>query len=220
MNHQEKGEPGACKVARYHGPMVLELKPKLPGCPQASAARFKVRLSTQQLWCCQHYKVASECTYIATGRGLRCHYIGTLGCQPFAPSLHGLLCDTRYLSSMCAQTAEPAAPFAPLWPQRGLQGDLQVLAADGSAEPAHRSVLQCRMPPLQTQQLPTAVQHVRISAITDRATLLAFLEFVYLDEVAPAHITHHLHLAALRCAADAVLAGAVPRDALQLDCFK
>lgn len=31
-----------CKVARYHGPLVLELKPDIPGAPHASAERFKL----------------------------------------------------------------------------------------------------------------------------------------------------------------------------------
>lgn len=30
-----------CKVARYHGPLVLELKPDVPGISQASAERFQ-----------------------------------------------------------------------------------------------------------------------------------------------------------------------------------
>jgi hypothetical protein len=37
---QERCEPGVCKVARYHGPLVLELKPNVPGVPRASAERF------------------------------------------------------------------------------------------------------------------------------------------------------------------------------------
>lgn len=37
---QERCEPGVCKVARYHGPLVLELKPDVPGVPRASAERF------------------------------------------------------------------------------------------------------------------------------------------------------------------------------------
>lgn len=39
---QERCEPGVCKVARYHGPLVLELKPDIPGVPHASAERFKL----------------------------------------------------------------------------------------------------------------------------------------------------------------------------------
>jgi hypothetical protein len=39
---QERCEPGVCKVARYHGPLVLELKPDIPGAPHASAERFKL----------------------------------------------------------------------------------------------------------------------------------------------------------------------------------
>lgn len=39
--HQERCEPGVCKVARYHGPLVLELRPDVPGVPRASAERFK-----------------------------------------------------------------------------------------------------------------------------------------------------------------------------------
>lgn len=31
-----------CKVARYHGPLVLELKPDVPGVPHASAERFNL----------------------------------------------------------------------------------------------------------------------------------------------------------------------------------
>eukprot|EP00775_Hariotina_reticulata_P013752 gene13752-13871_t len=38
--HQERCEPGVCKVARYHGPLVLELKPDVPGLSQTSAERF------------------------------------------------------------------------------------------------------------------------------------------------------------------------------------
>jgi hypothetical protein len=38
---QERCEPGVCKVARYHGPLVLELKPEVPGVSRASAERFK-----------------------------------------------------------------------------------------------------------------------------------------------------------------------------------
>jgi hypothetical protein len=30
-----------CKVARYHGPLVLELKPDVPGVSRASAERFR-----------------------------------------------------------------------------------------------------------------------------------------------------------------------------------
>lgn len=37
---QERCEPGVCKVARYHGPLVLELKPDVPGVPRSSAERF------------------------------------------------------------------------------------------------------------------------------------------------------------------------------------
>jgi hypothetical protein len=37
---QERCEPGVCKVARYHGPLVLELKPDVPGLSQTSAERF------------------------------------------------------------------------------------------------------------------------------------------------------------------------------------
>jgi len=40
---QEKGEAGACRVARYNGPLVVEMTPKVPGTLQSSAARFKVR---------------------------------------------------------------------------------------------------------------------------------------------------------------------------------
>lgn len=38
---QERCEPGVCKVARYHGPLVLELKPDVPGVSRASAERFR-----------------------------------------------------------------------------------------------------------------------------------------------------------------------------------
>jgi hypothetical protein len=37
---QERCEPGVCKVARYHGPLVLELKPDIPGVARTSAERF------------------------------------------------------------------------------------------------------------------------------------------------------------------------------------
>lgn len=40
---QERCEPGVCKVARYHGPLVLELKPDVPGVPRASAEQFNPR---------------------------------------------------------------------------------------------------------------------------------------------------------------------------------
>jgi hypothetical protein len=39
---QERCEPGVCKVARYHGPLVLELKPDIPGVACTSAERFKL----------------------------------------------------------------------------------------------------------------------------------------------------------------------------------
>lgn len=37
---QERCEPGVCKVARYHGPLVLELKPDVPGVPRVSSEIF------------------------------------------------------------------------------------------------------------------------------------------------------------------------------------
>ena len=38
---QERSEPGVCKVARYHGPLVLELKPTVPLVFRGSAAALK-----------------------------------------------------------------------------------------------------------------------------------------------------------------------------------
>ncbi|KIY94925.1 hypothetical protein MNEG_13037 [Monoraphidium neglectum] len=39
---KERSEPGVCKVARYHGPLVLELKPLVPLVFRGSAAAFKL----------------------------------------------------------------------------------------------------------------------------------------------------------------------------------
>ena len=39
---QERSEPGVCKVARYHGPLVLELKPMVPLVFRGSAEAFKL----------------------------------------------------------------------------------------------------------------------------------------------------------------------------------
>lgn len=83
---QERSEPGVCKVARYHGPLVLELKPMVPLVFRGSAAAF-----------------------------------------PLEP---------------------PRPAFAPVWGARAAGGDVTVVAADGSAEAAHRVVLQCRLPAL------------------------------------------------------------------------
>lgn len=96
---QERCEPGVCKVARYHGPLVLELKPDVPGVSRASAERF------------------------------------LLG---------------------------PACPgFQPAWDMRAESGDVNLLAADGSSQRAHKLVLQCRLPVLQGQPIPADVGQVR-----------------------------------------------------------
>lgn len=98
MNPQERCEPGVCKVARYHGPLVLELRPDVPGVSAASAERF---------------------------------------------------------------SPGPAAPaFAPAWTCRADGGDITLLAADGSAQRAHRLVLQCRLPALCGDMPPGDVSEV------------------------------------------------------------
>jgi len=83
---QERSEPGVCKVARYHGPLVLELKPLVPLVYRGSSAAFKL--------------------------------------------------------------APPSPAFAPVWGARAAGGDVRIVAADGASEPAHRVVLQCRVPAL------------------------------------------------------------------------
>lgn len=96
---QERSEPGVCKVARYHGPLVLELKPLVPLVYRGSSAAFKV---------------------------------------------------------------DPPSPaFAPAWGRRAAGGDVRVVAADGAAEPAHRVVLQCRLPALQKASWAPDVDEVR-----------------------------------------------------------
>lgn len=97
------------------------------------------------------------------------------------------------------QVDPPCGAFAAAWPHRARHGDVTLVAADGTTEPAHRVALQCRLPLLAAQPLGSSVQHMRVSAIPDHTTLLAWLEFVYTDGVPASSISHQLHLAALRC---------------------
>lgn len=132
---EEKGERGTCRVARYHGPFVLELAPKVPGMPRHSSRRFKV------------------------------------------PEPSGLLSDS--------------------WQQRQQFSDVVAFAADGSSEPAHKVVLKGRCPMLRS--LTDSIQSIRLNIIPNRATLLAFLEYLYTDTITEGKITHHLHMAAASC---------------------
>lgn len=43
------------------------------------------------------------------------------------------------------------------------------------------------------------MQQMRVGAVADRATLVAWLEYVYTDDVPASAISHPLYLAALRC---------------------
>jgi len=101
---------------------------------------------------------------------------------------------------LAVQVDPPRPAFAAAWPQRHQSGDVRVFAADGSSEPAHRLALQCRVPVLQGQPRGAAsAPELRLQAIPNNATLAAWLEFVYTDDVQPSAITHQLHLAALKC---------------------
>ncbi|KAI8469434.1 MAG: hypothetical protein J3K34DRAFT_522200 [Monoraphidium minutum] len=152
---QERSEPGVCKVARYHGPLVLELKPLVPLVFRGSASAFKL---------------------------------------------------------------EPPCPaFAPAWPRRASGGDVRVVAADGASEPAHRVVLQCRLPALQKASWGPDVDEIRMDALADAATLSSFLEFLYTDDVPSGGVTHALHVAALRCHVPRLAAVCERRFAQQLE---
>jgi len=110
---------------------------------------------------------------------------------------------SQHLPALCSahasQVDPPVATYGAAWQHRTSHGDLLIIAADGTSEPAHRVVLQCRVPLLHNQPLGPTVQQMRVGAVADHATLLAWLEFVYTDDVAPAAVSHPLYLAALRC---------------------
>jgi hypothetical protein len=70
---------------------------------------------------------------------------------------------------------------------------------------------------MPTHPPPPPQNQVRIDALPDGATLAAFLEFLYTDDLPAGSVTHALHVAALRCHVPRLAALCEARFARQLE---
>ncbi|KAF6266741.1 hypothetical protein COO60DRAFT_1654608 [Scenedesmus sp. NREL 46B-D3] len=101
---QERCEPGVCKVARYHGPLVLELKPGVPGVSRASAERFRPAPACPGFQPAWESRQCSGDVELLAGDGScqRVHKLVRLACVPDGPCLHSLV-QFMYLDEVTQQ---------------------------------------------------------------------------------------------------------------------
>lgn len=185
---QERCEPGVCKVARYHGPLVLELKPDIPGLPRASAEAFTPGPACpafQPVWSIRDS--SGDVDILANdGSSQRVHKL-VLQCR--LPILHG-----QTIAAHVQQVRGSRGSLLsgqPLW--------LRLFWSYCVCCTKRWGLLQVLGYILRTASCSLSPQ-VRLSCVLDGDCLTSLVHFLYLDDVQqPEQLTPQLHQAALAC---------------------